>query len=55
MLSYAGPCNCPWDVDKRGYQCGKRSAFCRRGGLEPQCGASSKKEILNLKAKSCYR
>lgn len=52
--SFAGPCNCPWNVDKRGRLCGKRSAFCRAGGAEPQCGAISTADKINLKSKHCY-
>jgi hypothetical protein len=29
-----GPCACPDDKDKAGKRCGKRSAFCRSGGVE---------------------
>jgi len=29
-----GPCACPDDKDKAGHKCGKRSAFCQKGGVE---------------------
>jgi hypothetical protein len=29
-----GPCACPDDKDKAGNKCGKRSAFCQKGGVE---------------------
>lgn len=29
-----GPCACPDDKDKAGHKCGKRSAFCQKGGIE---------------------
>ena len=29
-----GPCACPDDKDAAGKKCGKRSAFCRAGGVE---------------------
>lgn len=29
-----GPCACPDDTDKAGRKCGKRSAFCQKGGVE---------------------
>jgi hypothetical protein len=29
-----GPCACPDDKDKAGNKCGKRSAFCQKGGAE---------------------
>jgi hypothetical protein len=35
--SYSGNCPCPYDTDKRGHNCGKRSAYSRPGGEEPLC------------------
>lgn len=32
-----GPCACPDDKDKAGRRCGKRSAFCQKGGAEVTC------------------
>ena len=29
-----GPCACPNDKDRAGRTCGKRSAFCQKGGVE---------------------
>jgi hypothetical protein len=29
-----GPCACPDDKDAAGKKCGKRSAFCKAGGVE---------------------
>ena len=29
-----GPCACPDDKDSAGKKCGKRSAFCKGGGVE---------------------
>jgi hypothetical protein len=29
-----GACACPDDKDKAGSKCGKRSAFCQKGGVE---------------------
>lgn len=31
------PCACPYDVDRRGHSCGRRSAYSRPGGAEPKC------------------
>ncbi len=31
------PCACPYDRDRRGYQCGARSAWSRPGGYAPLC------------------
>jgi Bacterial SH3 domain len=35
--SYPGPCACPYDTDRAGRSCGRRSAFSRPGGYEPLC------------------
>ena len=32
-----GICDCPYDYDIRGYECGDRSAYVRSGGQEPVC------------------
>ena len=32
-------CDCPYDLDSQGYECGYRSAYARYGGREPQCYA----------------
>ena len=34
---YSGNCPCPYDTDKAGRSCGKRSAYSRPGGAAPQC------------------
>jgi hypothetical protein len=34
-----GPCACPSDLKSNGARCGNDSAFCRRGGWAPSCGA----------------
>ena len=34
---YSGNCPCPYDTDRRGHSCGKRSAYSRPGGEEPLC------------------
>lgn len=33
----SGSCECPYDTDKRGRQCGDRSAYSRPGGATPAC------------------
>jgi len=33
----AGPCACPNDYKSDGRRCGRDSAYCRCGGLEPVC------------------
>ena len=34
---YSGNCPCPYDTDKAGRRCGKRSAYSRPGGEAPLC------------------
>lgn len=34
---YSGNCPCPYDTDKAGRRCGKRSAYSREGGAAPLC------------------
>ena len=33
----SGSCQCPYDTDKRGRQCGGKSAYSRPGGARPAC------------------
>lgn len=40
LASYPGNCPCPYNVDRRGHACGRRSAYSRPGGYEPICYAS---------------
>ncbi|WP_437595050.1 hypothetical protein [Sorangium sp. So ce1000] len=35
--AYSGNCPCPYDTDRAGRQCGKRSAYSRPGGAAPLC------------------
>ena len=35
--SYPGTCPCPYNVDRRGHSCGRRSAYSRPGGYAPIC------------------
>ena len=36
--AHAGPCDYPWQLDARGYRCGKRAKCIRPGGkLDGQC------------------
>lgn len=37
ISSYSGNCPCPYNVDRRGYRCGGRSAYSRAGGYSPLC------------------
>jgi hypothetical protein len=35
--AYDGNCPCPYDTDRAGRRCGKRSAYSRPGGEAPLC------------------
>jgi len=35
--AYSGNCPCPYDRDRAGRRCGKRSAYSRPGGAAPLC------------------
>lgn len=35
--SYSGSCPCPYNADRAGRSCGKRSAYSRPGGASPLC------------------
>jgi hypothetical protein len=37
IASYPGTCACPYNVDRAGHQCGRRSAYSRPGGYAPLC------------------
>ncbi len=37
IANYPGNCPCPYNVDRRGHSCGKRSAYSRPGGYSPIC------------------
>lgn len=34
---YSGNCPCPYDTDRAGRRCGKRSAYSRPNGAAPLC------------------
>jgi hypothetical protein len=38
--SYPGNCPCPYNTDRAGRSCGRRSAYTRPGGYAPKCYAS---------------
>ena len=40
IARYPGNCPCPYNVDRAGRQCGKRSAYSRPGGASPLCYAN---------------
>lgn len=37
IASYPGNCPCPYNTDRAGRSCGKRSAWSRAGGYAPLC------------------
>jgi hypothetical protein len=37
IASYSGNCPCPYNVDRAGRSCGRRSAYTRPGGATPIC------------------
>jgi hypothetical protein len=39
IASYAGSCPCPFNRDRAGRSCGRRSAYSRPGGAAPLCYA----------------
>lgn len=39
IAAYKGSCPCPYNVDRAGHQCGRRSAYSRPGGASPLCYA----------------
>lgn len=40
IASYPGTCPCPYNTDRAGRSCGRRSAYSRPGGYSPKCYAS---------------
>ena len=37
IRNYSGSCPCPYNIDRAGRRCGKRSAYSRPGGASPIC------------------
>ena len=37
IASYSGSCACPYNRDRAGRSCGRRSAYSRPGGASPIC------------------
>src|SRR5947199_6794088 len=37
IAAYRGSCPCPYNVDRAGRQCGRRSAYSKPGGASPIC------------------
>jgi len=39
IAAYPGSCPCPYNTDRAGRSCGRRSAYSRPGGYAPRCYA----------------
>ena len=37
IAAYPGTCACPYNTDRAGHRCGRRSAYSRPGGYSPVC------------------
>jgi len=37
LARYPGTCPCPYNIDRAGRSCGRRSAYSRPGGYAPIC------------------
>jgi len=53
IASYAGNCPCPYNTDRAGTSCGRRSAYSRAGGYAPVCYAAdvTQEMIKNYKSR----
>ena len=53
LRSYPGNCPCPYNVDRAGRLCGKRSAWSKPGGASPLCYATevSSEQIRAFRAR----
>jgi hypothetical protein len=40
LATYSGNCPCPYNLDRAGRQCGRRSAYSKPGGQNPLCYSS---------------
>ena len=51
IASYSGSCPCPYNRDRAGRKCGKRSAYSKPGGYDPVCYSNdvTKKMIEDYK------
>jgi hypothetical protein len=46
IRSYPGNCPCPYNLDRAGRRCGKRSAYSKPGGYSPICYPSNVTEQI---------
>lgn len=54
IASYPGNCPCPYNTDRAGRSCGKRSAYSRPGGHAPMCYPSdvSKADVQSYRQRN---
>ena len=55
LAIYRGNCPCPYNVDRAGRRCGRRSAYSRPGGASPLCFPSDVSERLVAKFRERHR
>lgn len=53
LASYSGSCPCPYNTDRAGRRCGRRSAYSRPGGASPICYARqiSDQQVARIRAR----
>lgn len=49
IAAYPGSCPCPYNVDRAGRSCGRRSAYSRPGGRSPLCYPSDVTDEMVLR------
>lgn len=54
LAAYPGNCPCPYNVDRAGRQCGRRSAHSRAGGYSPLCYARDISDAQVRRARAEY-
>lgn len=46
IANYSGSCPCPYNTDRAGRRCGRRSAYSRPGGAAPLCYESDVTDLM---------
>ena len=52
IANYSGSCPCPYNRDRAGRRCGKRSAYSRPGGASPVCYPSDVSSAMLARARN---
>lgn len=52
LAAYPGNCPCPYNTDRAGRSCGRRSAYSRAGGYSPICYPADVTEEMVTQFKS---